>query len=353
MSRCWRKWGNLVDAGSQTSPAKYDTEVFIGDFDDEKKPSIQHPAIPQRKLTKPRTNTTTMTSSPGCLPAFSLASARLHTILTSKPKAHDEHKQHAMDDGSMCRDTGHILFPGRKDSTGSSGKSSLASIITAPLRKRTILRAPLTTSKSENSRKKPLSMVFDPGDPEFAPLDALDLAVSFDRNGCHTPSGYSVLGGFKRGSLRITNGSPAPSSSHGDSSIGTKITRPPSPMIPRGHCRKCNIARPECSNSMNHDSLAPTPYPGLLPPLQLESEHIMDMGCFYNEDHDFEDEYSIYGITREFVSVRWPYATEGRARTDLLSDLDSVGHLRTERKTTARSRWSASLSTVRGVIGSQ
>jgi len=41
-----------------------------------------------------------------------------------------------------------------------------------------------------------------------------DTALAVDRQDCMTPSGYSVLGGFKRGSLRITNGvaSPAPSS---------------------------------------------------------------------------------------------------------------------------------------------
>src|SRR5690606_22155575 len=56
-------------------------------------------------------------------------------------------------------------------------------------------------------------------------LDALDL-VDVNLNRAQTPSGYSVLGGFKRGSLQIVNGEASPASSVGDLRLRRRNTTP-------------------------------------------------------------------------------------------------------------------------------
>lgn len=294
MPRCFRKLGDLVE--SQVVP-KYEAEDYDEDHRDDKQ-RLNSPQ-PQRhnKLTKPRTNTnsaSTSSSSSKCFLPFSIASARLSTILSSsksKTLPHDDAASRrsatlAYRPGCRVVDRADISLPVRagsnslpvregsnstrvSDRIGNSQVSpSLDSIITdisAPLRRRSTLRAPppATISRLPASVSRPVpEFAFDENDPAFAPLDALDLAVAFDRQGCLTPSGYSVLGGFKRGSLRITNGnaSPAPSSNPGSPRLGPDYgfgqTKTPSPQVSKSACEKCNISHP----NLRHDTLlAPEP----------------------------------------------------------------------------------------------
>lgn len=91
------------------------------------------------------------------------------------------------------------------------------------VRRRSLLIAapPATATRKPTKSCRNSMEVFD-----IAP-DRLDLPPEqeYDLGRCTTPSGYSVLGAFKRGSLRIANGaaSPAPSSCAGSPETSSRI----------------------------------------------------------------------------------------------------------------------------------
>lgn len=91
------------------------------------------------------------------------------------------------------------------------------------VRRRSLLIAapPATaTRKPTKSRRNSIEVSSIPSDPF-----TLSPEQEYDLGRCTTPSGYSVLGAFKRGSLRIANGaaSPAPSSCAGSPEISARI----------------------------------------------------------------------------------------------------------------------------------
>jgi len=188
------------------------------------------------KLTKPRTNTNT---EPGqCLP-FASKLGVLGALSSRRP---------ATAPGSMAAQMDFLPLPlpipptpppreayragrPRPLSQGLYRKESLQEVddvlqgavpaLSAPLRRRSTLRAapPATISRKPHvPAPAPVIKIDETPSQEQPPttLQALDLSPAVNavdpRSG--TPSGYSVLGNFKRGSLRITNGSasPAPSS---------------------------------------------------------------------------------------------------------------------------------------------
>jgi hypothetical protein len=92
-----------------------------------------------------------------------------------------------------------------------SCKSHSAAVTNIPL----ILRRKSTSAAASGSLfSRRLRRIRRHSMPAASPTPTPDIALEVDRQDCMTPSGYSVLGGFKRGSLRITNGvaSPTPSS---------------------------------------------------------------------------------------------------------------------------------------------
>jgi hypothetical protein len=103
-----------------------------------------------------------------------------------------------------------------------------------PLRRRSTLRAapPATISRISTENGRTTSIV---SEHELTPLLLLPTALE-DRQGSTTPSGYSVLGNFKRGSLRIVNGcaSPDPPSEAG--------SPPPTPNRDGSALRTCTNA---------------------------------------------------------------------------------------------------------------
>lgn len=91
------------------------------------------------------------------------------------------------------------------------------------VRRRSLLIAapPATaTRKPTRSRRNSIEVSSIPSDPF-----TLSPEQEYDLGRCTTPSGYSVLGAFKRGSLRIANGaaSPAPSSCAGSPEASARI----------------------------------------------------------------------------------------------------------------------------------
>lgn len=90
-------------------------------------------------------------------------------------------------------------------------------------RKSQLLAAPPATA----TRRPVQPYLQDQCGPDTSSPDPYQLAphsADYDAGRCTTPSGYSVLGAFKRGSLRIANGaaSPAPSSSRASPEMSIK-----------------------------------------------------------------------------------------------------------------------------------
>jgi len=177
------------------------------------------------KLTKPRTNTNA--DSGQCLqftsklggfgvllsrrPATAPASAATRTddFFPRPPNASTPPPREAHRTGRP-RPLSHVIY--RKDSL-----QEAVTDLSMPLRRRATLRAapPATISRRPHQPAPAPTIEIDEVSPHQPPptLQALDLALAVDfldpRSG--TPSGYSVLGNFKRGSLRIMNGNPSPS----------------------------------------------------------------------------------------------------------------------------------------------
>jgi hypothetical protein len=200
----------------------------------------------RNKLTKPRTNSSS--TSTKCFPPFSLRSSkskpsvsRIHGSLKTPPTTRDilllsrdeatvtatKTPNYARRDGYVAgRLARHTKYRGGdrnsltqtasegsatghvSDSYGSDFPTTVGDL-SMPLRRRSTLRAapPATISRISTENGRTTSIVSS--ENEGIPLLLIPAALE-DRQGSTTPSGYSVLGNFKRGSLRIVNGCPSP-----------------------------------------------------------------------------------------------------------------------------------------------
>lgn len=239
------------------------------------------PPPPRNKLTKPRTNSNN-TREASCLPSLPLSLSRssLHgsskpssavnyqtiiedqssgaifaieysqtapSIATSRqPGKWDRSGDHASDNPPLYSTSAvnsalplalspslvsngtprRGSMPTRSSTNSSSvrapGRTSDITSMGTVRRRSQILAAPPATATRKPTKSRRNSM-----DVSDISLDPLTLApeLEYDLGRCNTPSGYSVLGAFKRGSLRIANGaaSPAPSSCAGSPDTSARI----------------------------------------------------------------------------------------------------------------------------------
>lgn len=165
---------------------------------------------------------------------------------------------------------------GNEGSTGMAGStvrhsrasSSAGSFTTRNERDRTIgaigtvrrrsqlLAAPPATA---TRRTKCQSLTMDYGDyvdyfsqPPYVP------PVELDAGRCISPSGYSVIGAFKRGSLRIVNGTASPAPSSAPASPRISAEQEPSCQSPAISCQGSNIGPARgVHRARSMDSIAP------------------------------------------------------------------------------------------------
>jgi hypothetical protein len=255
--------------------------------------SNTHP--PRNKLTKPRTNSNTTSREASCLPP---ALSRLSLSGGSRPLTVQYQTTEESHAGIIAveysktlppndvRKSGMWSFVGDHDfeaysesavdsalpgvvsvmpvSTGMRRKGSMvtrsstnssAACAPPPNRNSEIpsmgtvrRRSQLLAAPPATATRKPVQPYLQdqclPDTPSPDSYTFLPPSMGYDSDRCTTPSGYSVLGAFKRGSLRIANGaaSPAPSSSRASPEMSMKteyfgsnialpgdlISRPPS-----------------------------------------------------------------------------------------------------------------------------
>ena len=123
-------------------------------------------------------------------------------------------------------------------------------------RRSQLLAAPPATA---TRRTKCQSLTMDYGDyvdyfsqPPYVP------PVELDAGRCISPSGYSVIGAFKRGSLRIVNGAASPAPSSAPASPRISAEQEPSCQSPAISCQGSNIGPTRgVHRARSMDSIAP------------------------------------------------------------------------------------------------
>lgn len=106
-------------------------------------------------------------------------------------------------------------------------------------RRSQLLAAPPATA---TRRTKCQSLTMDYGDyVDYFSQQPYVPPVELDAGRCTTPSGYSVIGAFKRGSLRIVNGAASPALSSAPASPRISAEQEPSCQSPARFCQGSNI----------------------------------------------------------------------------------------------------------------
>lgn len=238
-------------------------------------PADRKPTVPRNKLTKPRTNTTSSAPSArsASSPRWSVASnSKPNLLVENAPQPSLERQSSTSSKIRQLKE--HVPFIRRSSSLRAAIKrlrpSSIASEQAAVddelrsesgkgseamSRSSTMHRSEMTRSEMHRSESLPtLSDYYPPSNVarrksqlraappatatryatrrhtlagDFCP-PVFELSAEDERERCVTPSGYSVLGTFARGSLRVTNGaaSPVPSTLSGGQESTRKVHGP-------------------------------------------------------------------------------------------------------------------------------